>query len=165
MNTRIAAFLLVVVLSVSDTLGAREASGADEQHSESSSRADLSYSPNDWPEAPDTGAMLKKLVFGTATVLALCVVTMVAGRRWLRGAPPRTAKTGKLRLIESVSLGNRCSVYLLRVGDLQILAGTDSSGMKSLVPLPPSFEQAIAEVRSPEFAVEDHSHAGEILAA
>src|SRR5262245_25956727 len=43
------------------------------------------YTPPPLPEAPDAGAMLGRLAVGTAVVLALCVVTLWVGKRWLGG--------------------------------------------------------------------------------
>lgn len=116
-----------------------------------SSRDELSYTPPEWPDPPDTAAMLRRVVVGTAIVLVLCVGTLWAGKRWLRGAPAGTGSGNALRLVESVSLGNRCAVHLLRTGEHQVLVGVDAAGLKSLVALPPSFENAIAEAGSPTF--------------
>lgn len=112
-------------------------------------RESLKYTPTEWPEAPDTAGMLRRLVVGTTIVLVLCVGTMVAGRRWLRGTPARSPSGNLMHLLETVSLGNRCSVHLVQVGDQQVLVGVDGNGVKSLVPLPPSFERALADSGSP----------------
>jgi flagellar biogenesis protein FliO len=112
-----------------------------------SGRDDLNYTPPTWPDAPDTAAMLRRLVLGTATVLGLCVCTLWIGRRWLRGAPRGATSGSRLRLVETVVLGNRCSVHLLQTGDHQVLVGIDGTGLKSLVPLPASFENTLAEIK------------------
>lgn len=122
----------------------------------------LEYSPPVWPDAPDTEAMLKRLAMGTATVIGLCVATMWLGRRWLRGVPIPGTTGNRLQLLESVALGNRCSVHLLRSGEHQILVGVDASGLKSLVPLPHLFDSTLREVQSleSEHSVRDHLVAG-----
>jgi flagellar biogenesis protein FliO len=108
----------------------------------------LSYDPPLWPEAPDTTSLLLRLATGTVTVLMLCVLTLVVGRRWLRGPAPKTAAGSQLQLMESVSLGNRCCVFLLRAGQHQIVVGIDGSGMKSVIALPESFEKSLADAET-----------------
>jgi hypothetical protein len=125
-------------------------SGASSSDESASGEVTLDYQPPQWPEAPDTGALLIRLAAGTGAVLVTCVVTLVAGRRWLRGPPPAVTAGSQLQLIDTVSLGNRCAVYLVRAGRHQVVVGTDGSGMKSLVALPESFERSLAEVEIEE---------------
>jgi flagellar biogenesis protein FliO len=105
----------------------------------------LDYTPPSWPEAPETGALLLRLAAGTATVLVLCAFTLVVSRRWLRGPAPKTGASSELRVTESLPLGNRCYVHLLRAGRHQIVVGVDGSGMKSLLALPESFENSLTD--------------------
>jgi len=100
--------------------------------------AGLAYTPQ-WPEPPDTGAMLLRLGAGTAFVLVLCVGTLWFGRRWLGKVATVASGGNQLRLQESTALGNRCYVHLIQVGECRALAGTDGAGLKSLVILPNSF--------------------------
>jgi flagellar biogenesis protein FliO len=141
---------------------AKEAPSIDEPVAAEASLEKLDYAPESWPDAPDTAAMLRRLVLGTATVLGLCIGSLFVGRRWLRGAPARVNSGNKLRLVETVSLGNRCVVHLIQSGNHQILVGVDGTGVRSLVPLPPSFEQAIADVRSPEFETVENLEGNEL---
>jgi flagellar biogenesis protein FliO len=90
--------------------------------------------------------MLRRLGIGTMTVLGLCAGTLWLGKAWLRGTPAKGGEGGQLRLLESVTLGNRCVVHLVRAGDQQVLVGVDSAGIKSLVPLLASFENTLAHV-------------------
>ncbi len=102
---------------------------------------DFSYSPN-WPEPPDTSGMLLRLAFGTVATLGLCVATLVAGRRWLqRPTDGKTAK--KLQIEESVMLGHRATLFLVKVGETHLIAGTDAGGLKSLIVLPTSFAEVL----------------------
>jgi flagellar biogenesis protein FliO len=110
----------------------------------------LAYDPPGMPEAPDTAAMLLRLALGTACVLGLSASTLWLGKRWLRGAPAGGAARGQIRLVESIALGNRCSVFLLEVKERQILAGIDGSGLKTLLALPEPFERALERVESTE---------------
>lgn len=113
----------------------------------------LAYSPN-WPEPPNTGAMLLRLVCGTVFVLALCVVSLWLGKPWLLKLQGVTKSAGQPLQIEgSVTLGNRAVLYLIRVGDTQLVAGTDPTGLKSLITLPASFKEVLDEqVRGEEIA-------------
>ena len=106
------------------------------------------YEPSSIPDAPDTTAMLMRLGLGTVCVLGLSASTLWLGKRWLRGGPAPVSGAGQLRLVGSISLGNRCSVHLLETGDRQVLAGVDGSGLKSLVPLPQPFETALDDMEN-----------------
>jgi flagellar biogenesis protein FliO len=106
----------------------------------------LEYVPPTWPEAPDAGAMLTRLGVGTAVVLVLCVATIFVCRRWLRRLPGQPGGTTHMTLVETLPLGNRCLVHLVRVGKQQVLVGLDGGGLKSLVALPAEFDDALAEV-------------------
>ena len=115
----------------------------------------LSYRPPSWPEPPDAGAMLRRLGLGTAAVLVLCAGTLWIGKRWLRGTPVKGAGGGQLHLVETVALGNRCAVHLLRAGHQQVLVGVDGSGLKTVVALPPIFDTSLSEAQSAETCVAD----------
>lgn len=152
MKLWIAAIWLLATLMIGVTANISRANDAtvdSEPPGAETSGDDLKYAPAAWPDAPDAASMLRRLVLGTVTVLGLCVCTIWGGKRWLGGAPARANSGAMLRLVETVSLGNRCSVHLLQAGDHQVLVGVDGGGVKSLVPLPMSFDQAIANVGSP----------------
>jgi flagellar biogenesis protein FliO len=123
-------------------------------------RGSLGYEPPAWPDPPNTGAMLARLAAGTVSVLVLCAGTLWIGRRWLRGVPPQAAADGQLRLLESVSLGNRAVVYLLVAGQHQIIVGADASGMKSMLALPESFGHNLVEAQARELPTEDTTSTG-----
>jgi flagellar biogenesis protein FliO len=145
-----AAAFLVGISTVN--LGRAEGKTGSRQKAVEETKADeLAYTPPEWPDPPDTAAMLRRVVVGTGIVLGLCVCTLYAGRRWLRGAPAGNGSGAALRLVETLSLGNRCSVHLLQTGEHQVLVGIDAGGLKSLLPLPPSFERAMGDAHSAEF--------------
>src|SRR5262249_7098333 len=108
----------------------------------------LIYTPPAWPDGPDPKAMLLRLAFGTVVVLGLCVGTLWFGKRWLRGVPAKNAAGAQLSLVDTLALGNRCAVYLVKVGSRQVLVGADASGLKSLVPLVEPFESTMSEVQA-----------------
>jgi flagellar biogenesis protein FliO len=119
----------------------------------------LSYTPSAMPEAPDPKAMLTRLGLATAGVLALCVGTLWFGRRWLGAPAPQTGGVDQMRLIQTLALGNRCSLHLVHVRNRPVLIAADPSGLKSVVPLPESFEHELASLNGPEFAAgEQHLH-------
>ena len=109
----------------------------------------LTYVAPTWPEAPSAGALLARLAAGTVVVLVLCAGSLWFGKRWLlRGIPGTAPGNGNLKLIESLTLGSRCAVFLIQAGGRQVLIGVDASGMKSIVPLPESFDAALQNEQS-----------------
>src|SRR5262245_33448560 len=56
---------------------------------ESAKKPELAYTPPAWPEAPDSKAMIIRLVLGTAIVLGLCAATLLLSKRWLRAGSPK----------------------------------------------------------------------------
>jgi flagellar biogenesis protein FliO len=102
----------------------------------------LGYSPQ-WPEAPNTGAMLMRLCIGTVVVLGLCVGTLWFGKPWLQRLQVGGAGNSAFSIEGSVALGTRGMLYLVRVGDTQLVAGTDATGLKSLIAIPASFKEVL----------------------
>jgi flagellar biogenesis protein FliO len=110
-------------------------------------KGSLEYVPPNWPDAPDASGLLTRLGIGTAVVLVLCVVTLLVCRRWLRRLPGPEAANTRMVLVETLPLGNRCQVHLVRVGKQQVLVGLDGAGLKSLVALPEAFDEALVEAQ------------------
>lgn len=106
----------------------------------------LDYNPPDLPELPSPQAIFLRLGIGTAVVLVLCVLTLWIGKRWVRPLALPVTENKHLRVLEVLPLGGRCSVYLLQVGETRILAGLDHTGLKTLLPLPQSFDGSLAEL-------------------
>ena len=119
--------------------------------SASPSNNKLTYTPPAWPEPPNHGAMLLRLGLGTCLVLGLCAGTLWGCKRWLRSTTALAQGGGQLKLIETLSLGNRGSLFLVHVGKRPVLIGADCTGVRSVVALPDSFSQTLLE--SPEPAV------------
>jgi flagellar biogenesis protein FliO len=122
---------------------------------ESNGTSKLTYTPTQLPEAPDPKAMLTRLGIATVIVLTLCVGTFLLGKRWLGGAPNRSVTNSQLRLLETLALGNRCSIHLLLVANRQVLIAADSTGLKSVVPLPESFEHTLTAASGPDAVSHD----------
>jgi flagellar biogenesis protein FliO len=112
---------------------------------ETRSPGDLRYTPPAWPEAPSQQGMFWRLGLGTMLVLGLCVGSLWYGKRWLNSLAARTTSAGELKLVETLHLGNRCCLHLVQLPARQILVGADASGIKTVVPLPDSFESVLAE--------------------
>ena len=102
----------------------------------------LSYSA-DWPEPPDTGAMLMRLLLGTVVVLALCAGTLVLGKPWLKRLQIKGIANPTFYVEGSVVVGQRAMLHLVRVGGTQLIAGTDAGGLKSLVVIPTPFKDVL----------------------
>ncbi len=107
----------------------------------------LWYQQPDSPEPFDLGAIVFRLVLGSAGVLAACVVSLWAARRWLRNRSALGTGSGKMQLIESLALPNRCSVQLIQVDNRKLLVGLDNSGLKTILPLADSFANAFDEIK------------------
>lgn len=135
------ALLWLLVLGFAVSLPAAETGSKSAESDASSNGLNLSYSPN-WPDPPNTTGMLLRLGFGTVVTLGLCVATILGGRRWLQRAPVNAA-TRQLHVEETVSLGHRAALYLVRFGDTRLIAGTDTSGLKSLVVVPALFPEML----------------------
>lgn len=112
--------------------------------SEASNESTLSYTP-DWPEPPDTGAMLMRLLIGTGIVLVLCVGTLVLGKPWLSKFQIKGISNPAFQIEGSVTVGQRAMLHLVRVGGVQLVAGTDAGGLKSLIVLPTPFKDVLDE--------------------
>lgn len=110
----------------------------------------LEYEPPALPELPPLEPMFLRLALGTIFVLILCIITLWAGKRWVRPLAAPVEDSRKLRVVESLPLGGRCSVFLLQAEDTKILVGVDQAGIKALLPLPQSFDRALAEMSGGE---------------
>jgi flagellar biogenesis protein FliO len=108
---------------------------------------DLTYVPPTWPEPPSVQSLMLRLGFGTMFVLILSVAAIWYGKRYLT-AYAGGALGGELKLVETLPLGNRCRLHLVRLGARQILIGADGAGIKTVTPLD-DFEQVLADNAEP----------------
>jgi len=106
----------------------------------------LEYNPPELPDMSSPGSMFLRLALGTLFVLLLSVVTLWAGKRWIRPLAGPAGENRQLRVVESLPLGGRCAVYLLQAGEAKILVGVDQAGIKALLPLPQAFDSTLAEL-------------------
>jgi flagellar biogenesis protein FliO len=112
-----------------------------------SDKTDWTYTPTAWPEPPNHSVVFLRLGLGTLAVLGLCAATLWTCKRWLRAGPFEAAPGAQLRRIESLALGNRCVVHLVHLANRPVLVGTDAGGIKTIVPLPDSFEQTLLQTQ------------------
>jgi flagellar biogenesis protein FliO len=106
----------------------------------------LEYNPPALPDMPSPGSMFLRLALGTIFVLVLCAGTLWAGKRWIRPLTTPIGENRRLRVLESLPLAGRCSVFLLQAGGTKVLVGVDQAGIKALLPLPQLFDGALAEL-------------------
>lgn len=133
--------LLLMFVSGSLEAGDPSSRGEETNAAAQTSDTDFSYSPN-WPQPPDTSGLLMRLGFGTVVTLGLCVGTLVIGRRWLQ-RPTAGGTSRQLHIEESVVLGHRATLFLVKVGDSRLVVGTDAGGLKSLIALPTTFAEVL----------------------
>jgi flagellar biogenesis protein FliO len=112
---------------------------------EPNAKGKSSYQAPALPEAPNPQGMLARLAWGTVIVLGLSVASIFALRRWLAVHAPAGAGPQVMRLVESLPLGNRCSVHLVHLRKREILIGVDAAGIKTIVPVPAAFDDALTE--------------------
>lgn len=106
----------------------------------------LEYEPPPLPDVPTPSSMFLRLGLGTIFVVILCIVTLWAGKRWVRPLAVPGGEDRKLRILESLPLAARCSLLLLQAGETKVLVGLDQAGIKALLPLPQAFEQTLEAV-------------------
>jgi flagellar biogenesis protein FliO len=102
------------------------------------------------PEMPNPQDMLTRLAWGTVLVLGLAAASIWGMRRWVKAHEPTGGGPSVLRLVETLPLGNRCSLHLVQLGNRELLVGVDAGGMKSIVPLPKAFDEVLAETETNE---------------
>jgi flagellar biogenesis protein FliO len=96
------------------------------------------------PEAPSATSLLLRLCLATAVVLALAGGAAVAVRR-LAPRVPAGKSDPRLRLVETLQLGNGSSLHLLECCGRRFVAGVSPAGFRSLAPLTEPFENELDE--------------------
>ena len=96
-------------------------------------------------DMPNPQGMLVRLVSGTMLVLGLSVASIWLMRRWMQSQAPAGLGRREMSLVETLPLGNRCSLHLVHMGKREVLIGVDGAGIKTIVPLPKAFEEVLAE--------------------
>ena len=82
-----------------------------------------------------------KIGLNTLLVLAASIGLIVVVRRTMpRQAPAAKSPTGRLRIEQTLSLGGKAELKVIRCGLHQVLVAIDNGGIKSVVALEPSLE-------------------------
>jgi flagellar biogenesis protein FliO len=122
---------------------------ANKENESTTEPADLRYVPPQMPEAPSTRTMFLRLGGMTVAVLVLAVGVMLCGKYWMRGFAATGVSSGNLALVETLQLGNRCSLHLVQLSSRQVLVGADATGIKTVVPLPDAFDACLNDIERP----------------
>jgi flagellar biogenesis protein FliO len=101
------------------------------------------------PDMPSPQGLLTRLASGTMLVLGLAVAAIWGLRRWQQAQAPAATAPRHLQLLETLPLGNRCSLHLVHTGQCDILIGVDGAGIKNMLTLPKPFEEIMAEAEAP----------------
>jgi flagellar protein FliO/FliZ len=101
-------------------------------------QAKLAPEPIAPPSAGNIGLSLLKLVGGLAAMCAVCVLVA----KFATPKPPATPQA--LTVAAALRVG-ACTVHLVVAGERRLLVGTDGSGVKAVLELPPATEAPPAE--------------------
>lgn len=104
------------------------------------------YSPPTAPPAPDLFGVLLRLGGLTALTFAICGGVIWWARRATRKRLLAANTAGRLVLEGSLPLDARNAVHLLRADGHPVVVTTDATGLKSIVPMQPSFDAALEDV-------------------
>jgi hypothetical protein len=108
------------------------------------------YSPPTAPPAPDLGGVLLRLGGLTALTLLLCGGVIWWARQAARKRLLAPNASGRLVLEARLPLDARNAVVLLRADGHPVIVTTDATGLRSIVPVQPSFDAALADAADPE---------------
>lgn len=93
----------------------------------------------------ETNELFTRLAVWTVIILCLCVLTVLALRRWQRRQGILPAGAGRSRVLETLAIGPGRAVTLVQLGDVRALVGTDGSGINTIVLAPPAFEEELTQ--------------------
>ena len=95
-----------------------------------------------------------RLVTWTLVILCLCVLTVLAIRKWQRNNGMLPESAGQSKVLETVMIGHNRSVSLVQLRGLQAVVGCDGSGIQSIVLAPPDFSDVIDQASAATAAEE-----------
>ena len=124
------------------------AAGKPEPVREIAAATGLPQQPPAWPEPPDLGSMVIRLVIGTVVVLGLCAGVLWFGARHLRGQTAGTSGgANTLQVVATLPLGNHAVVYLVQADDQRVVVGVDRTGVQGVVVLPEPMDDGLPRPR------------------
>lgn len=118
--------------------------------SKSADAATSSTSPFRGVESLQLPATFKKIAINTLIAVTLGVFFIVIVRR--RHLGPKKSKAvdrAALAIEQSISLGGKSELKVIRYGQHQVMVAMDGSGIKSVVSLTPAFDSAMQMVEPP----------------
>jgi flagellar biogenesis protein FliO len=103
------------------------------------------------PASLELSETVRKIAFATAVSMLGCVVLVFVAKLWQgRRSPATQAPSGggrnrntAPRVEQSLSLGNKSLLRLVRVGNQQVLVATDATGIKSVLAIQPDFDSML----------------------
>jgi flagellar biogenesis protein FliO len=104
--------------------------GADAAPAIPAKQAKLAPEPIAPPSAGSIGLSLLKLVGGLAVMCGVCVLVA-------KYATPKPTATPQAMTVAAALRVGACTVHLVVAGDRRLLVGTDGSGVKAVLELPP----------------------------
>jgi flagellar biogenesis protein FliO len=87
-------------------------------------------------------ANVDTLVVSAVLILGLSIGALWMFRSWAIPRAADVAGGGRLAIAGSVLLGKRCRLYLIQVEGRAVLAGVDGTGLRGLIPLAETSEEA-----------------------
>ena len=110
----------------------------------------IQYTPPTAPPPPDLFGAALRLVGLTALTLVICGGVIWWARRATRKQLIAANTDGRLVLEAKLPLDARNALHLIRVDGHPVVVTTDATGIKSIVPLQPTFDAALDEAADPE---------------
>jgi hypothetical protein len=108
------------------------------------------YTPPDAPPAPDLFGVLLRLLALTALTLVICGGVIWWARRATKKRLLAGNTDGRLVLEARLPLDARTALHLIRVDGHPVVVTTDASGLKSIVPMQPTFDAALNDAAEPD---------------
>ncbi|MEZ6113932.1 MAG: flagellar biosynthetic protein FliO [Pirellulaceae bacterium] len=105
----------------------------------SRSHESLVYQSPEPPEPPQLAAMISRLVLGTATVLGVCIVSLLVAKRWMPTNVISDRPAPTMRVVGSLALPNKSFLQLVEVDERRMVVGGNPGGVQTIVPLAESF--------------------------
>jgi flagellar biogenesis protein FliO len=87
-----------------------------------------------------------RVIGGAAIGIVACICFVWLAKRWLARRAAAGENETEFETLESLNLGNRCIMHLVKVGNARLLAGVDRTGLKAVVALRGEFDHTLAQV-------------------
>ncbi len=114
------------------------------------SSSPIPYTPPTAPPPPDLFGAALRLLGLTALTLVICGGVIWWARRATRKRLLAPNTDSRLVLEARLPLDARNALHLIRVDGHPVVVTTDASGIKSIVPMQPTFDAALDDAAEPE---------------